>query len=150
MAMVTFKKPKPEPGKASGKLASPTVGEEHTPPPTMYLEHHHLEQLGLKQLPQVGSKIKMNVVAHVGSASEDQDSPAKAGEGKVRRSMRLHIHSMDMGDGEQSTGEPDENQREEKSRAGAKAEMDKALERSTGSESSKAKRAGAGKKPGNA
>jgi hypothetical protein len=138
MAMVTFKPPKAEKSKARGSLAMPTAGEDHTPPPTVYLEHEHLKQLGLKKLPAVGSKIHFHAVAHVGSTSEDQDRGD--GGGGPRRSMRLHIHQMDMGDGEQSTGEKDEDQA-----AGAKAEMDKALSRQEGSESGKPGPAG-GKK----
>lgn len=138
MSMVTFKMPKSEKGKATGELASPSKGEDHTPLPTMYLEHRHLEQLGLKKLPAVGEKLHFHAVAHVGSTSEDQD---RGDGGSPRRSMRLHIHQMDMGSGTQNGSSTDVDQ-EEESKAGAKAAMDKALTRQEGSESAKSKPAG--------
>ena len=84
-------------------------------------------------MPPVGSKIKISGLAHVGSASENQDSMEPAGKSKTRRSMTLHMHQMEMG----ADGPDNEVAQEEQSKAGAKAEMDKALTKGAGSEGKK-------------
>ena len=133
MAMVTFKQPKAEKGKAVG--SNPTIaGEDTQPPPSIRLGHSHLQALGMKSLPAVGTKLHLHAIAHVGSTSEDQD---RGDGGKARQSMTLHLHSMDLGDGKQSA------MSDEDQKAGAKAEIDKALTKRAGSESAKAKPAGA-------
>lgn len=113
--------PKKEASKAKGSL--PHDEAEHQRPPTIYLEHHHLEKLGMTKMPAVGSKIKISGLAHVGSTSENQDR----GDGGKRRSMTLHMHKMEMG--------RDEKDHEESQKAGMKAAVDKALTKGEGSES---------------
>jgi len=86
-------------------------------------------------MPPVGSKIKINGLAHVGSTSENQADPpsggkAKGGEANTKRNMTLHFHQMDMSTGAQP-GVSDADQ-EAESAKGAKAEMDKALKRGAG------------------
>ena len=127
--MATFKMPKAEKSKAAGSL--PVDNTEHQRPPTLHLEHGHLEQLGMKTMPKVGSKLKFHVTAHVGSTSENQDRGD--GGGKPRRHMSLDIHQMEMG----KDGPDNDVEQEEESKAGAKAEMDKALAKGAGNESKK-------------
>jgi len=138
MADFTPKKLSTEKSKAKGSLAVDNT--EHQEPPRLYLEHHHLEKLGMTKMPPVGSKIKISGLAHVGATSENSsDGPSggraegKGGEGHTRRSMTLHLHSMDMGTGKQGSEVADE----EQSAKGAKAAMDKALSRGAGSEAAK-------------
>lgn len=128
--MVDFA-PKTEVGSAKGSL--PRGSAEHQSPPTIYLQHHHLEKLGMKEMPKVGSKIKISGLAHVGSTNESND---QSGEGSgPRRSMTLHMHKMEVGkDG--NVGSSDVEQAEE-SKSGAKAEMDKALARGMGGKKTK-------------
>jgi hypothetical protein len=138
MTMVSLVPKGKDPSKAKDGKQSMTPGENTQAPPRLYLEHYHLEKLGIKKMPPVGTKLHIHAVAHVGSTSEDQD----VGDGGKRRSMTLHLHQMDMGDGTQP-GVSDVDQ-EEESKVGAKAAMDKALSRQEGSES--AKKSASGKK----
>ena len=132
MSMVSLvERSQKEDGKATGGKQAMTSGEDTQPPPTLHLGHKHLEKLGLKKMPAVGSKLHFHAVAHVGATSEDHDS--MAGSKKPRRSMTLHIHQMEMGQDDQA-GDTDVAQ-EEESKKGAKAEMDKALSRGAGSAS---------------
>ena len=134
MSMVSLvERSQKEAGKAAGGKQAMTPGEDTQPPPTLHLGHKHMEKLGLKKMPAVGTKLHFHAVAHVGATSEDRDS--MAGSKKPRRSMTLHIHQMEMGDGAQP-GTSDADQ-EEESKSEAKAEMDKAL----------AKQQGGGSKP---
>ena len=134
MSMVSLvERSQKEAGKAAGGKQAMTPGEDTQPPPTLHLGHKHMEKLGLKKMPAVGTKLHFHAVGHVGSTSEDQDS--MAGSKKPRRSMTLHIHQMEMGQDDQ-TGDTDVAQ-EEESKKGAKAEMDKALAKQQGSESKK-------------
>ena len=118
-----------------GPAVSSSKDAEYQPPPTIHLDHHHLEKLMPhgSAMPPVGSKIKISGLAHVGSASENQDSLEPAGKSKTRRSMTLHMHQMEMG----ADGPDNEVAQEEQSKAGAKAEMDKALTKGAGSEGKK-------------
>jgi hypothetical protein len=118
-----------------GPAESGSKDAEYQAPPMIHLDHQHLEKLmpAGSAMPPVGSKIKINGLAHVGSASENQDSMAPAGKGKTRRSMTLHLHQMEMG----ADGPDNDVAQEEQSKAGAKAEMDKALSKGAGSESKK-------------
>lgn len=139
MADFTPKKVSKEAGTAKGSLAHDNT--EHQEPPRIYLEHHHLEKLGMTKMPAVGSKIKISGLAHVGAISENQaDNPsggkAKGGEGNTRRSMTLHLHKMDVG------SDGNEADQEAQTAKGAKAAMDAELTKHAGSESSKAKAAG--------
>jgi hypothetical protein len=115
--------PKKEASKAKGSL--PTENSEYQDPPTMYLQEHHLKALGFKEMPKVGSKIKISGLAHVGSTNESSDHSEK-GKGP-RRSMTLHMHKMEVG--------RDEHDHEESQKAGMKGEIDKALKKGAGSES---------------
>jgi hypothetical protein len=130
MADFTPKKVSSEKGKATGSL--PHDSAEHQDPPRVYLEHHHLEKLGLKKMPAVGSKIKVSGVAHVGSTSENTEHAPSGGkapgkEGSTRRTMTLHFHKMELGREGISDGEKEESQK-----AGMKGAMDKALKRAAG------------------
>jgi hypothetical protein len=132
MSMVSLvERSQKEAGKAAGGKQAMTPGEDTQPPPTLHLGHKHMEKLGLKKMPAVGTKLHFHAVAHVGSTSEDQDS--MAGSKKPRRSMTLHIHQMEIG----ADGPDNDVAQEEQSKAGAKAEMDKALAKGAGSESKK-------------
>jgi hypothetical protein len=112
-----------EKGKAKGSLPKDN-SSEHQSPPRLYLEHHHLEKLGMDKMPAVGSKIKISGLAHVGSTSEDDDPGIDGGK---RRSMTLHLHKMDMG-----TDNSEESQKD-----GMKGAIDKALSKAAGSEAEK-------------
>ena len=132
-----------EASKAVGSL--PTDNAEHQAPPVLHLEHHHLAKLIPKDhpLPPVGSKIRISGLLHVGSHSEHQDQPpsggkAKGGEGNTRRTLTGALHDMEMGKaGVDGVSQVDQ---EEKSKAGAKAEMDKALTKAAGHERAKGKK----------
>lgn len=115
-------KAKQEANKAKGGTL-PRDSAEHQAPPHIYLEHHHLEKLGMTKMPAVGSKIKISGLAHVGATSENQDR----GDGGKKRSMTLHLHKMEIG--------RDEHDHEESQKAGMKAAVDKALTKGEGSES---------------
>jgi hypothetical protein len=134
MAMVTMtSKVKSEKGSSTGSLARDNT--EHQRPPTVYLEHHHLEKLGLTKMPAVGSKIHIHGLAHVGATSENQETPPSGGkapgkEGSTKRSMTLHFHKMEIG---RDNSEVDQDAEKAK---GAKAEMDKALKREEGGKKS--------------
>ena len=132
MSMVSLvERSQKEDSKATGGKLAMTPGEDTQPPPTLHLGHKHTEKLGLKKMPAVGTKLHFHAVGHVGSTSEDQDS--MAGSKKPRRSMTLHIHQMEMG----ADGPDNDVAQEEQSKAGAKAEMDKALAKGAGNESKK-------------
>jgi hypothetical protein len=125
--------PKKESGKAKGgegPAAGGSKNAEHQSPPHIYLEHHHLEKLGLKKMPAVGSKIKISGLAHVGATSEhdsSREAPHGAAENGPKRSMTLHLHKMEIG--------RDEHDHEESQKAGMKGAIDKALTKGEGSES---------------
>jgi hypothetical protein len=141
MADFTPKKVSSEKGTAKGSLAHDNTSE-HQAPPRIYLEHHHLEKLGMTKMPPVGSKIKISGLAHVGATSENaSDGPsggkAPGGEGNTRRSMTLHLHKMEMGKDGVSDGEKEESQKD-----GMKGAIDKALTKAAGSEASKGKAMG--------
>jgi hypothetical protein len=128
-------KPKAERGKAeSGIGAKPAHADEGADPPHIYLTHEHLDKLGIKQMPAVGTKLHLHAIGHVGATSENQD---RMDGGKKRRSMTLHLHQMEMGTGKQpEISDEDQN-------AGAKAEIDKALAKGASSDNSnKSKPAG--------
>ena len=137
MADFTPKKVKADAGKANdGVLAHDNT--EHQAPPVLHLEDHHISKLlPHGKMPKVGSKIRVSGLVHVGAHSEHTAHPpsggkAKGGEGNTKRTMTLHFHKMDMGDGATSDEEKDESQK-----AGAKAEIDKALERQQGGKKAK-------------
>ena len=130
--------PKKSPSKAKsgqGPAVSSSKDAEYQSPPTLHLSHDHLAKLmpAGSSMPPVGSKIRISGLAHVGSASEDQDSMVPAGKSGTRRSMTLHMHQMEMG----TDGPDNDVAQEEQSKAGAKAEMDKALAKGAGNESKK-------------
>ena len=127
---VTPKAHAPSGGKAKGASA------EHMAPPVLHLEAHHIAKLFKNKMPPVGSKIKFNAVAHVGSYNEDSSGPpsggkAQGGEGNTKRTMALHFHKMETDAGTEGGGLNEESQRNERA-SGAKAEMDKALAREAG------------------
>jgi hypothetical protein len=131
MADFTPKKLSTEKGSAEGGIGKPPGGAEHMAPPRIYLEHHHLEKLGMAKMPAVGSKIHISGLAHVGATSE-HDHSDQPGE-KKRRSMTLHLHKMEMG----TNGPGKEVDQEAETAKSAKAEMDKALKRAAGGKHSK-------------
>lgn len=124
-----------EPGKAKGSLAKDK--DEAFSPPMIHLTHEHMKKFGIKQMPKVGSKIKISGLVHVGSTSEHDGShsfgePGAEGEGPSH-SMTLHLHKMEMG--KDTAGE--QVAQEAETAKGAKAEMDKALERAEGGSKSR-------------
>ena len=126
-----------EPGKAKGSLAKEK--DEAFSPPMIHLTHEHMKKFGIKQMPKVGSKVKISGLVHVGSTSEHDGShsfgePGAEG-GKPSHSMTLHLHKMEMAhDGIKGASDVDQ---EEESKKGAMAEMDKALKREMGGKKSK-------------
>ena len=116
---------KAEAGKAKGSLATNNV--EHQSPPSLYLGHEHLAKFGIKNMPAVGTKVKISGVAHVGATSENQDHGDGGG---PRRSMTLHMHKMEVGTDQQSSDAKEQGQKD-----GMKAAIDKALTKDAGSES---------------
>lgn len=110
--------PKKEAGKAAGRNPKVT-GEDTQDPPHIFLQSHHVAKL-FKQLPSVGDKVKISGLAHVGSVSENQDH---GDGGKPRRTITLHLHKMEVGTGKQPEMSDDSQ------KAGAKAEIDKALKK---------------------
>lgn len=127
----------PSGGKAKGASA------EHLAPPVLHLEAHHIEKLFKNKMPPVGSKIKFNAVAHVGAYNEDSSGPPsggkaqQGGEGSTKRTMALHFHKMQTDVGTEHA--PGVDQEAERAK-GAKAEMDKALEREAGGKKGKGSR----------
>src|ERR1700690_1926839 len=101
MADFTPRKVASESGPGIHPKAEGSRDVEHEAPPHIYLEHHHLAKLGLKEMPKVGSKIKISGLAHVGATSEHDSasSPGQGGkdEGGAKRSMTLHLHKMEIG-----------------------------------------------------
>jgi hypothetical protein len=135
MADFTPKKVASKAKSGQGPAAGGARGAEHESPPHIYLEHHHLEKLGMTKMPPVGSKIKISGLAHVGAVSEHDESrsaPSGSAEGGPKRSMTLHLHKMDIGKDGISEGEHEESQK-----AGMKGEIDKALSRGAGSDAAK-------------
>jgi hypothetical protein len=135
MADFTPKKLVAEKGHAKAGEGKPSVSQdEHMSPPRVYLEHHHLAKLGLKEMPKVGSKIHISGLAHVGATSEHDsaDEPGERKGDKKRRSMTLHLHKMEMG----TNGPGKEVNQEAETAKGAKAAMDKALKRGAGGKNS--------------
>lgn len=135
----------PSGGKAPGASA------EHQSPPILHLEDHHIQKLFGKKMPPIGSKIKVHGLIHVGAYSEDQtDAPsggkASGGEGNTKRTMALHFHKMDIAQDNQR-GEKTVDQEAERAK-GAKAEMDKALEREAGGKKGKKSRNSEGDEEG--
>ena len=63
MADFTPKKGGSDKSAAKGSLAVDNT--EHQEPPRLYLEHHHLEKLGMTKMPPVGSKIN-NLATNAG------------------------------------------------------------------------------------
>lgn len=136
--------PKKEAGKAKsgqGPAAASSKDVEYQAPPTIHLQHHHLEKLGMKTMPPVGSKVNISGVAHVGATSENQDDmtspgrPMGSGDSTPRRSMTLHLHKMEMGGGNDAV-------KEESQKDGMKGAIDAALKTGAGSAAAKGKPAG--------
>jgi hypothetical protein len=140
MGMIT--NPEPGPGHEDGADApsggkAKGAGAEHQAPPVMHLEAHHIKKMFKNKMPPVGTKFKVTGLAHVGAYNEDSDGPPSGGkaegaggEGGTKRTMALHFHKMDVAQDNQP-GETTVDQDAERAK-GAKAEMDKALERQEG------------------
>lgn len=110
---------------AKGSLPKDNTSE-HQAPPSLYLGHEHLAKFGIKEIPKVGSKIKISGIAHVGATSENVDHGDGGG---PRRSMTLHMHKMEVGTDKQSSDAKEQGQKD-----GMKAAIDKALTKDAGSE----------------
>jgi hypothetical protein len=128
-----------EPSKAKGSLAKDK--DEAFSPPMIHLTHEHMKKFGIKQMPKVGSKIKISGLVHVGSTSEHDGShsfgePGAEGEGPSH-SMTLHLHKMAMAHDGIPEGEKEESQKD-----GMKSAVDAALAKHAGSESAKGKAKG--------
>jgi hypothetical protein len=87
------------------------------------LDHHSLKKLGMhKELPTVGSKLKLHAHAHVKSASEHSEEG-----GKKRRHLELELRQMALeeepgkGKGEEADGDT------ESMNKGMKHAMDRAV-----------------------
>lgn len=91
---------------------------------TVHLDHEALEKLGIKNLPKAGGKVMLHAHAHVKS-TEDRTEDG----GKRRRSMSLELRKMALEATQRAADDP--NIHEGKLR-GAKAAMDKALDRQEG------------------
>lgn len=136
----------PSGGKAPGASA------EHQSPPILHLEDHHITKLFGKKMPPIGSKIKVHGLIHVGAYNEDEGEGAPSGgkapggEASTKRTMALHFHKMDIAQDNQA-GEKTVDQEAEAAK-GAKAEMDKALEREAGGKKGKKARNSEGDEEG--
>lgn len=84
------------------------------------LDHTMLEKLGIKTLPKVGDKLHLHAHAHVKSVSEDHRDG-----GKKSRRVELQLRKMML---ESSKPSP-EGEVEDSNFKGAKAAMDRALEK---------------------
>ena len=140
MADFTPKKVSGETGPGITPKAEGSMDAEHESPPVMHLEAHHIGKLFGSKMPPIGSKIKVHGLVHVGAFNEGSAGPpsggkAKGGEGHTKRSMTLHFHKMEMGTGHQSSNS--EVEQEGEKAKGAKAEMDKALQRAEGGSKSR-------------
>ena len=133
-----------EAAKAKGSLAHD--GAEEFSPPMIHLTHEHMKKFGIKQLPKVGSKVKISGLVHVGSTSEHDGSHSfgepgaeGGGGGEPSHSMTLHLHKMEMGQDGQKADHVD---KEAQTQKGMKGAIDAALQKDAGSEKSKARAAG--------
>src|SRR5271166_1995402 len=143
MAMVKMIGPKSEGGTDRAPSGGKALGAsaEHSPPPSIHLGHEHMKKLGLHKAGlRVGDKIHVHAIAHVGAVSEDQahnpsGGKAPGGEGNTHHTATLHFHHMEVGTkGIDGAGQQEQ---EAKNFKGAKAEMDKALEREIGGKGKK-------------
>lgn len=110
-----------------GKLPG---AEGPAPAPVFELTHEHLKQLGVKHFPPPGSTVHIH--ASVAETHVTQDPQSGESHGHVV----LHLHKMDTATGKQPE------MSDASQAAGAKAEIDKALAKGAGSESSKTRPAG--------
>lgn len=95
-------------------------GDDYSYGTRVHLDHDMLEKLGMDTLPAVGSKVKMNTIAHVAETSEDHRDG-----GKKRRSMTLQIHHMGV-EPHKDEGASDSENTESRNK-GIRAAMDAAL-----------------------
>jgi hypothetical protein len=84
--------------------------------PTLHLEHHHLQKLGLKGV-SVGDKVMVHAMAHVVSRSQHEN---KDGEPSGHMSLDLHKMAASPMSAEEPKGD-------EAATSEAKSAMDKAL-----------------------
>lgn len=131
MAMVDMKRSKAEKKSDMNPIKSPD--DDYGYGLEVRLEHEHLKKLGIDKLPQVGQKMNLAAHAHVTNVSEHHGE----GDDAPRRHVTLQLRKMELGQDAQSSNSDEE--QAEQSKAGAKAEMDKALSKAQGSESAKAK-----------
>lgn len=120
--LVDLKRTKQEREKHS--KPEPYKGEDYPYGLTVHLDHDALEKLGIKNLPKAGGKVMLHAHAHVKS-TEDRNEDG----GKRRRSMSLELRKMAIEATQRAADEPDIHEGKLK---GAKAAMDKALDRQEG------------------
>jgi hypothetical protein len=123
MKMVAMKPTAAEKKAREKEFNKPYMGSEEEGP-RLHLDHEHLEKLGIDKLPKVGSKLKLQVHAHVSETGEDKRN------GKGRRRMTIHITHI----GHDGGDEKSEQAKHDDLTKGARSVMDAAL-KDAGSES---------------
>lgn len=119
--LVDMKRSKADKKDESKKYDSPSFGQEdYHHGLSVSLGHEELSKLGIHTMPQVGDKFHMHAHAHVTSAHEH----SREG-GKKERRIELQLRKMAV----QNAGEQDTHEGKLK---GAKAAMDKALDKEEG------------------
>jgi hypothetical protein len=83
--------PKPKPGQASN-LVAPVYDEPAYPYGTrLHLNSETLAKLGIKDMPKVGTKVRIMAMAEVVSVSQNQER-----DGDENRELGLQITDMDV------------------------------------------------------
>jgi hypothetical protein len=95
----------------------------------VHLDNATMEKLGIKSLPKVGSKLHLHAHAHVVSAEERSHEG-----GKKHRSVSLELRKMELA----AEHKASEGEVHEGNLTGAKAAMDKALDKQEGPDNSDA------------
>lgn len=77
------------------KSAAIAVPDYENSPPSINLGEKHMEKLGIKKLPRVGSHVKVHAHAKVVSARHDRHG----------KSLELQFHKMGVGESSADTAE---------------------------------------------
>lgn len=91
---------KEPPTVASGNGDGGSSGPSYPYGLKLSLDHETLNNLGMKNLPKVGSHVHIHARAHVASVSQNEDMHGKKGKKSMRRHVDLQIHHMAVDHGE--------------------------------------------------